>query len=253
MALKMKRSSVAGKLPTTTQLELGELAVNTYDGRLFLKKDDGTEVIVEIVNSGRLISAGTGLTGGGSLAANRTLAADIASQAEAEAGTVTSKLMTPERVAQAIAALASSGGTSLTAGETIRSRLDAYWQNTNYYSGYLTRHLFEFAQDGTIRVSFDASSSSTEPAYFRVTRLRNGTETVVGSWTVTGTSYSYKSVDVDVAPGDRVSVQCLASHRQVGSGKEVVDYYGYARIQNVRFKTGGENLIPGVYALVEND
>jgi hypothetical protein len=27
----------------------------------------------------------------------------------------------------------------------------------------------------------------------------------------------------------------------------------YARIQNVRFKTGGENLIPGIYAPVEND
>ncbi|MEN8659747.1 MAG: hypothetical protein ABF313_17065 [Marivita sp.] len=252
MAVKMKRSAVAGKLPTTTQLELGELAVNTYDGRLFLKKDDGTQVIVEIVNSGRLISAGTGLTGGGSLAANRTLAADIASQAEAEAGTVSTKLMTPERVAQAIAALGGGSG-DLTAGTTIRSRLDAYWQNTNYYSGYATRHKFEFAQNGSIRVSLDGSSSSSEPAYFRVTRLRNGTETVIGSWTITGTFYQTKTVDVDVVPGDRVSIQTLASRRTVGSGKEQVDYYGYARIQNVRFQTGGENLIPGTYALVEND
>ena len=253
MAVKMKRSGVAGKVPTTTQLELGELAVNTYDGRLFLKKDDGTEAVVEIVNSGRLISAGTGLTGGGSLAANRTLSADLASQAEAEAGTVSTKLMTPERVAQAIAALASSGGTDLTAGETIRSRLDAYWQNTNYYSGYATRHKFEFAQNGSIRVSIDGSSSNSEPAYFRVTRLRNGTETVVGSWTITGTAYQTKTVDVDVAPGDRVSIQTYASHRVVGSGKEQTNYYGYARVQNCRFQTGGENLIPGVYALVEND
>jgi hypothetical protein len=248
MALKMKRSSVAGKLPTTTQLELGELAVNTYDGRLFLKKDDGTEVIVEIVNSGRLISAGTGLTGGGSLAANRTLAADIASQAEAEAGTVTTKLMTPERVAQAIAALASSGGTSLTAGETIRSRLDAYAQIGSYYY-WAERHKFEFAQDGTIRVSFDGASSSSEPVYFRVTRTRNGTETVMASWSQTGTSYVSRSVDVDVAPGDRVSIQGMGSHRLAGK----VNYYGYTRFQNCRFKTGGENLIPGVYALVEND
>jgi hypothetical protein len=252
MAVKMKRSAVAGKVPTTAQLELGELAVNTYDGRLFLKKDDGTEAVVEIVNAGRLISAGTGLTGGGSLAANRTLSADIASQAEAEAGTVSTKLMTPERVAQAIAALGGGSG-DLTAGTTIRSRLDAYWQNTNYYSGYATRHKFEFAQNGSIRVSLDGSSSSSEPAYFRVTRLRNGTETVVGSLTITGTAYQTKTVDVDVAPGDRVSIQTYASHRVVGSGKEQVDYYGYARIQNVRFQTGGENLVPGVYALVEND
>lgn len=53
----------------------------------------------------RTISPGTGLTGGGDLTANRTLAADIASQVEAEAGASATKLMTPQRVAQAIAAL----------------------------------------------------------------------------------------------------------------------------------------------------
>lgn len=253
MAVKMKRSGVAGKLPTTAQLELGELAVNTYDGRLFLKRDDGTEAIVEIVNSSRLISAGTGLTGGGSLAANRTLSADIASQSEAEAGTVSTKLMTPERVAQAIAAL---GGASeeLSAGDTIRSRVDAYAQNTNYYSGYATRHSFDFAQSGTIRVTFDRAASRSSPqALFRVTRLRNGVETVLGSWTKGGTAWTATTLDIDVVPADRVKVQYYAVRSCSGSGKEQVCYTSYARIQNVRFQTGGENLVPGVYALVEND
>lgn len=251
MALKMKRSAVAGKLPTTGQLDLGELAVNTHDGRLFLKRNNGSEAIVEIVNSGRLISAGTGLTGGGTLGADRTLAADIASQAEAEAGTVATKLMTPVRTAQAIAALASAGASVLSAGETIRSRVDAYVQNTNV-SAYVTRHSFDFAQTGTIRVSFDGASSSSEPAYFRVTRLRNAIETVVGSWTRSSTSWVASSIDVDVAQGDRISVQSLGTTRSVTSGKQSTTYYGYAGIQNVRFKTGGENLIPGIYASVEN-
>ncbi|WP_375697517.1 hypothetical protein [Pseudophaeobacter sp. TrK17] len=253
MAVKMKRSAVAGKVPTTAQLALGELAVNTYDGRLFLKRDDGTEEIIEIVNSGRLISAGTGLTGGGSLAANRTLSADIASQAEAEAGTVSTKLMTPERVAQAIAAL---GGASeeLSAGDTIRSRVDAYAQNTNHYSGYATRHSFDFAQSGTIRVTFDRAASRSSPqALFRVTRLRNGVETVLGSWTKGGTAWTATTLDIDVVPADRVKVQYYAVISCSGSGKEMVCYTSYARIQNVRFQTGGENLIPGVYAPVEND
>jgi hypothetical protein len=251
MALKLRRSAVANKVPTTAQLELGELAVNTHDGRLFLKRDDGSESIVEIVNSGRVISAGTGLTGGGSLAANRTLAADIASQAEAEAGAVSTRLMTPERTAQAIAALAGSGASPLTAGETIRSRVDAYYQRTSTSWG--TRHAFDFAQDGTIRISFDGASSSSEPAYFRVTRLRNAITTVMGSWTITGTAWAGKLIDVDVAQGDRVSVQSQASTRTSGSDKSTTTYYGYARIQNVRFRTGGENLVPGVYAPVEND
>jgi hypothetical protein len=56
------------------------------------------------------ITAGTGLTGGGTIAGNRTISADFASQAEAEAGTNATKSMNPLRVAQAITALAGSGG-----------------------------------------------------------------------------------------------------------------------------------------------
>ncbi len=256
MAIKMKRSGSSGKVPTTAQLDLGELAINTYDGRVFLKRNDGSEAIVELINSSHAIIAGTGLTGGGSFAADRTLSADLATQLEAEAGTASTKLMTPLRTAQAIAALASSGGTSLSAGETIRSRVDGYAQNTNA-SGYATRHSFDFAQNGTIRVSFEGSSSSSEPAYFRITRLRNSVLTALATWSVVGTAWAARTMDVDVAQGDRVSVQYLASIRTVttGSGKDTstTTYYGYARIQNVRFKTGGENLIPGVYAPVEND
>ena len=46
--IRLKRSSVATKVPTTAQLDLGELAVNTRDGKLFLKRADGSEEIVEV-------------------------------------------------------------------------------------------------------------------------------------------------------------------------------------------------------------
>ena len=46
--IKLKRSSVPGKQPNTSILELGEVALNTYDGKIFIKKDDGTESIVTI-------------------------------------------------------------------------------------------------------------------------------------------------------------------------------------------------------------
>jgi len=39
--IKIKRSAVAGKIPTTTSLELGELAINTYDGKVFIQQDQG--------------------------------------------------------------------------------------------------------------------------------------------------------------------------------------------------------------------
>ena len=47
--IKIKRSDVASKIPLLTDLELGELAMNTTDGKLFMKKNsDGVETIVEI-------------------------------------------------------------------------------------------------------------------------------------------------------------------------------------------------------------
>lgn len=46
--IKLKRSAVAGVAPTTGQIDLGELFANTKDGKLFLKRSDGTEEIVEV-------------------------------------------------------------------------------------------------------------------------------------------------------------------------------------------------------------
>jgi hypothetical protein len=48
MRIKLKRSGVAGKAPATTDLDLGELAVNTHDGKLYLRKNDGADAIVEV-------------------------------------------------------------------------------------------------------------------------------------------------------------------------------------------------------------
>ena len=39
--IRIKRSAVAGKKPTEGQLQLGELALNTFDGKIFLKQDQG--------------------------------------------------------------------------------------------------------------------------------------------------------------------------------------------------------------------
>lgn len=43
-----KRSAVAGKVPALSDLALGEIALNTYDGRAYIRKDDGTASIIQI-------------------------------------------------------------------------------------------------------------------------------------------------------------------------------------------------------------
>ena len=57
----LRRSAVSGNIPTTIQLSLGEVAINTADGKLFIKRDNGvTETIVEILTN----LTGLRLTGG---------------------------------------------------------------------------------------------------------------------------------------------------------------------------------------------
>ena len=57
--VRLKRSAVQGKAPAVGDLALGELAVNTYDGKLYTKKNDGSDSIVEIGAGG-----GGGVTDG---------------------------------------------------------------------------------------------------------------------------------------------------------------------------------------------
>ncbi len=66
-----KRSATSGAQPTTSDLSLGEIGVNTHDGKLFVKKSvSGTESIIEI-----------GASGGPIMQAAQTISADVTLQA----------------------------------------------------------------------------------------------------------------------------------------------------------------------------
>jgi hypothetical protein len=97
--ITLKRSSVQGKVPVVGDLALGEIALNTYDGKLFIKKNvGGIESIIDVtantnltltsnsstvsVNSDR----GTDVT---ILAANATTAGVLTADAQTIAGAKT--------------------------------------------------------------------------------------------------------------------------------------------------------------------
>lgn len=48
--VRFKRSSVQGKIPNATQVPLGEIAINTYDGKIFSSKNVGVGTTVYTVN-----------------------------------------------------------------------------------------------------------------------------------------------------------------------------------------------------------
>lgn len=88
-----KKSTVAAKVPLATDLEIGELAVNTADAKLYTKHSDNTVKQLGIAtNDSRLTDA-------------REWTASTVTQAEAEAGTATTRrAWTAQRVFQAVAA-----------------------------------------------------------------------------------------------------------------------------------------------------
>ena len=62
--IKLRRSAQPGRIPTIDQLQLGEIALNTHDGRLFLKQNIfGTETIIAVGESSSLaVSASYAVT-----------------------------------------------------------------------------------------------------------------------------------------------------------------------------------------------
>ena len=49
--VRLKRSTTPGSKPTTSNLETGELAINVYDGKVFLRKSGSVDVVQELVTN----------------------------------------------------------------------------------------------------------------------------------------------------------------------------------------------------------
>ena len=46
--IKLKRSSSQGAEPSTSDLALGEVGINTFDGKVFIKRNNGSDSIIEV-------------------------------------------------------------------------------------------------------------------------------------------------------------------------------------------------------------
>ena len=50
--IRIKRSAVGGKVPTTSQISLGELAINTTDGKLYTRKEVSGVASIVVIGAG---------------------------------------------------------------------------------------------------------------------------------------------------------------------------------------------------------
>jgi hypothetical protein len=64
--VQLKRSALSGKVPGTGSLDLGELAVNTYDGKIYFKKSGSVESVESVVTTNSVITGSIRLEGTGS-------------------------------------------------------------------------------------------------------------------------------------------------------------------------------------------
>ena len=57
--IKLKRSASAGAVPSTSDLELGEIALNTRDGAVYIKKNDGSSDSIVAVHDNDILHIDT--------------------------------------------------------------------------------------------------------------------------------------------------------------------------------------------------
>jgi hypothetical protein len=124
--IKHIRSSVAGKVPTTADLALGVIAINTFDGKAFLKRDNGTASVVEIgaIADGAITNA---KVASGAAIAGTKISPDFGSQAVVTTGTSTAASFIPtSSTAPTTGVYAPSAGSlALAAGGLARVTVDA--------------------------------------------------------------------------------------------------------------------------------
>ena len=61
--VQLKRSALTGKVPGTSSLNLGELALNTYDGKIFFRRSGSTDTVQEVITTNVINTGSVTLTG----------------------------------------------------------------------------------------------------------------------------------------------------------------------------------------------
>ena len=152
--IRLKRSAVPGRVPDVNQVELGELALNTFDGKLYLKKDNGTESIVDVgFSSSYALSASYALSSSYSVSSSFATTASYANTSTSASYALTASFSpnASSAVSSSFAATASSADNFLVRGtltaqtivaQTITSSTEFITGSTKFGSLQSNTHQF---------------------------------------------------------------------------------------------------------------
>ena len=207
--------------------------------------------------------AGRALIAAATVAAQRTALGlgngatlNVASLAEAQAGADNATLMTPLRVAQAIAALvaevsdlSADAMAPTIAGDTVVLKhcsgggSDTLGLSKNGNGTVYTTLFGETALTATrtcaLRVAFDQARSGDANTQ-RAAVLRDGV--VLQEWTTSLATWTARSLDVTLAAGQTLCIRLGATGR-TGGGSEGTTYTSESLIRNVRYLADQRSLI----------
>ena len=145
--VKLKRTSVEGRKPTTSNIALGELAINTFDGKIYFEKDNGSPTILEVATeqsyyfyTTSLDSRYVNLTGNESIAGNKTFSNNVIISGDLSVeGTTTTIDSTTLNIGDNTLEL-NYGGSQTTGGLLVKDATGAstisgslLWDSTNDY------------------------------------------------------------------------------------------------------------------------
>jgi hypothetical protein len=203
--VKFKRSAVSGKVPATADLALGEIALNTYDGVVYLKKSvSAVETVVKlqpfptggtngqilsIDSNGNLIWATSGATSSGTVTSTSVVSANGFS------GTVATADTTPAITIQTtVTGLLKGNGTAISAatsgtdylapGSLSITTLSPGSQSLSYSNG-----VFTFTPANLSSYVTSTSLSSTLGSYVTSTSLSSTLGNYVTSSTLSSFNY----------------------------------------------------------------
>ena len=175
--IRLKRSAVPNRVPSTDQLELGELALNTYDGKLYLKQNiNGSETVVDVgFSASYAVSASNAVSSSYSVSGSYAKSASYSSTANsASFATTASYVLNTGTATSASYAATSSYATNLTVSgtltvqnivaQTITSSTEFITGSTKF--GSLLSNTHQFTGSVLITGSATISGSLNAKAFF---------------------------------------------------------------------------------------
>lgn len=170
--LKLRRSSVPGKVPDTASLDFGEIALNTYDGLAFMKKDgpDGIQVVPLGSNQGSFSGSFTGSLLGTSSWAENSITSSYTLSASYSYNTISaSYAYTASSSEKSFSSISASYANSSSFAINARNSISSSYANTASFannsfssisSSYANTASFAVNSRNAISASYASSASS---------------------------------------------------------------------------------------------